>query len=137
MRNPSTSSGTVLGAVGITLLAGLAVAGCQYGTGTGGTSAATSAPVGAVSTTAPGTSTGQWTMPNLVGANLQAAQDRIQSLTHNMIFFTSSHDVSGRGRHQVLDRDWQVCSQNVAAGTTITVGTKIDFGVVKSTESCP
>jgi len=89
----------------------------------------------------PGTGTAgdrpQWTMPELRGAGLQAAQDRIQALTGDAIFFTSSHDVSGRGRHQILDRDWQVCSQNVAAGTPIGVGTKIDFGVVKTSEQCP
>jgi len=56
---------------------------------------------------------GTWTMPNLVGANLQEAQDAIQALTGNAIFFTKSHDATGAGRHQILDRDWRVCSQNV------------------------
>jgi hypothetical protein len=30
-----------------------------------------------------------------------------------------------------------VCSQNIAAGTQIQPGVKIDFGVVKLAESCP
>lgn len=79
----------------------------------------------------------QWAMPNLVGAGLQDAQDAIQKLTGNEIFFSSSHDVNGKGRHQILDRDWKVCDQNIAAGTEIKAGTKIDFGVVKLAEKCP
>ncbi|MFI9382467.1 PASTA domain-containing protein [Kutzneria sp. NPDC052558] len=78
-----------------------------------------------------------WTMPNLVGSGLQDAQDAIQKLTGNVVFFTSSHDVSGQGRHQILDRNWKVCDQNIAAGQQIQVGVKIDFGVVKTTEKCP
>jgi hypothetical protein len=78
-----------------------------------------------------------WAMPNEVGSGLQTAQDAIQKLTGNVVFFTSSHDVSGRGRHQILDRDWKVCDQNVAAGAQIQAGTKIDFGVVKLAEACP
>jgi hypothetical protein len=78
-----------------------------------------------------------WVMPNLVGSGLQDAQDAIQKLTGNVVFFTSSHDVTGQGRHQVLDRNWKVCDQNVAAGAQIQVGVKIDFGVVKLAEKCP
>lgn len=75
-------------------------------------------------------------MPDLVGRNLQDAQDAIQALTGNRILLTSSHDETGAGREQVLDRNWRVCDQNVAAGTMITIDTAIDFGVVKLTESC-
>lgn len=78
-----------------------------------------------------------WTMPNLVGSGLQNAQDAIQKLTGNVVFFTSSHDVTGKGRHQILDRNWKVCDQNVAPGAQIQVGVKIDFGVVKLEEKCP
>jgi hypothetical protein len=88
-------------------------------------------------TSGPSAAHQQWAMPNLLNANLQQAQDQIQALTDDAIFFTSSHDASGRGRHQILDRDWKVCSQNVPAGATITVGTKIDFGAVKLAETCP
>jgi hypothetical protein len=79
---------------------------------------------------------GSWTMPNLVGANLQEAQDAIQALTGNAIFFTKSHDATGAGRHQILDRDWQVCTQNVQPGTKITADTAIDFGAAKLDERC-
>ncbi|MBV9844639.1 MAG: hypothetical protein JOZ47_06170 [Kutzneria sp.] len=76
-------------------------------------------------------------MPNLVGGNLQKAQDQIQALTANAIFFTASHDATGRNRHQILDSDWKVCSQNIPAGTPVTVTTKIDFAAVKLSEACP
>ena len=81
--------------------------------------------------------TTHWDMPNEVGVNLQQAQNDIQKLTGDLIFFTSSHDVSGQGRHQILDKDWKVCSQNIPAGSPITIGSKIDFGTVKLAESCP
>ncbi len=80
---------------------------------------------------------GQWAMPNLVGSNLQDAQNQIQSLTSDAIFYTSSHDLSGANRNQVLDANWEVCSQNVAAGAAITPDSTIDFGVVKIGEGCP
>ena len=76
-------------------------------------------------------------MPNLVGKNLQAAQDKIQSVTGNPLFITTSHDATGAGRHQVLDSNWKVCSQNVTAGKSITEDSQIDFGAVKNDESCP
>jgi hypothetical protein len=78
-----------------------------------------------------------WAMPDLRGRNLQGAQDAIQSLTDDLIWFTSSHDATGERRGQWLDRDWKVCTQNVAPGHRIGRGTKIDFGVVRVTESCP
>jgi hypothetical protein len=113
-------------AIGIASLL-LIISGCQDPTGTGGT-----APSGN-----PGPSAKQWVMPNLVGVNLQQAQDRIQALTGDPLFLTTSHDASGKGRHQILDSDWKVCTQNVPAGATVTMNSKIDFGAVKLAESCP
>jgi hypothetical protein len=79
-----------------------------------------------------------WKMPDETGKDLQAAQDDIQALTDDGIFFTDSHDVSGEDRSQFLDRDWQVCTQEPAPGARITPDTKIDFGVVRvDTEQCP
>jgi hypothetical protein len=75
-------------------------------------------------------------MPNLVGSNLQAAQDKIQALTGNPIFITFSHDASGQGRRQVLDSNWKVCAQNVVPGEPFTATTRIDFGAVKLAENC-
>lgn len=77
-----------------------------------------------------------WVMPDLVGSNLQDAQDAIQSLTGFGIAVTISHDATGDGRNQVLDRNWKVCSQNLRPGTAITADTRIDFGTVKLEERC-
>lgn len=82
-------------------------------------------------------SAASWSMPNLVGSSLQAAQDSIQKLTSNAIVVTRSHDATGASRSQVLDRNWKVCSQNIPAGTPIDPSTKIDFGAVKVDERCP
>jgi hypothetical protein len=90
------------------------------------TSAATSAP------------NQTWTMPDLRGRTLQDAQDAIQALTDNEVFFTGSTDLTGQGRQQVVDRNWQVCSSTPAAGEPFSKGTSIDFGVVKlGSERCP
>jgi hypothetical protein len=79
-----------------------------------------------------------WVMPNLVGTDLQSAQDAIQSVTDDGIWYTHSHDATGAGRMQLWDRDWKVCSQNVAPGASIHSGTSITFDVVKrDSETCP
>ena len=76
-------------------------------------------------------------MPDLVGQNLQAAQDAIQKLTANAVLLTSSTDATGQGRAQVLDSNWKVCAQNVKPGEPITRKTKIEFAAVKLDERCP
>jgi hypothetical protein len=78
-----------------------------------------------------------WTMPDLRGSVLQNAQDVIQRLTDRRILVTTSHDATGRGRQQVVDSNWKVCSQNIAPGQTITADTRIDFGAVQLDERCP
>lgn len=75
-------------------------------------------------------------MPDLVGSNLQDAQNAIQARTGFAIAVTLSHDETGAGRQQVLDGNWQVCSQNVAPRSPINAQTVIDFGAVKLDESC-
>ena len=78
----------------------------------------------------------RWTMPNLVGKNLQEAQDAIQELTAFEIPITTSHDATGAGREQLLDRNWKVCSQNIAAGAEISSTSRIEFGAVRTDERC-
>ncbi|BBZ02863.1 hypothetical protein MCHIJ_23000 [Mycolicibacterium chitae] len=79
-----------------------------------------------------------WTMPDLRGKNLQDAQDAIQLLTNNQVFFSGSTDLTGQGRNQIMDRNWQVCTSTPAPGASFTAETSIDFGVVRiDTESCP
>ncbi|MDH6199074.1 beta-lactam-binding protein with PASTA domain [Mycobacterium frederiksbergense] len=79
-----------------------------------------------------------WTMPNLIGMDLQGAQDAIQSLTRGAVWFSSSTDLTGKGRAQISDRNWQVCSSTPPPGAQFGTSTKIDFGVVRiDTEECP
>lgn len=78
----------------------------------------------------------EWTMPDVVGMNLQAAQDRLQSVTDYGVPISTSTDGSGQGRQQILDRNWTVCEQTPAAGSTLTSGDVPDFVVVKDDESC-
>ena len=79
----------------------------------------------------------QWVMPNLVGSTLQDAQDQVQALTAGGVYFTGSHDLGGQNRSQVIDRNWQVCTQNIAAGAALTAESRVDLGVVKLEETCP
>ena len=78
-----------------------------------------------------------WTMPKLSGVDLQGAQDAIQSLTHGKVWYSSSTDLTGKGRAQIVDRNWIVCSSTLPAGAAFTATTTIDFGVVRDTEVCP
>ena len=78
-----------------------------------------------------------WTMPNLVCTDLQGAQDAIQSLTHDAVWLSTSTDLTGKGRAQIVDRNWIVCTSTPTPGTTFTATTAIDFGVVRDTEVCP
>lgn len=79
-----------------------------------------------------------WTMSNLIGMDLQGAQDAIQSVSGGQVWFSGSTDLTGQERAQMSDRNWQVCSSTPAPGATFTVSTKIDFGVVRiDSEECP
>jgi beta-lactam-binding protein with PASTA domain len=74
------------------------------------------------------------TVPDFVGKGLRTAQDDAQAAGFSDL---SSHDASGRGRLQIVARDWKVCFQTPAAGSTVSSGSQIDFGVVKLDEACP
>jgi hypothetical protein len=106
------------------LAAVIAVAGCS------------SAHPAASASTAPAQSSTSFTMPKEVGHVLQDAQDDLQRVSGNSAYYSRSHDLLG-DRHQILDRDWQVCTQNIAGGATVSDSDIVDFGVVKLSESCP
>jgi hypothetical protein len=76
-------------------------------------------------------------MPHEVGKGLQAAQDDIQRVSGNPVYFSFSTDASGAGRLQVIDSNWKVCGQVPAAGTKVTADVTISFASVKLTEDCP
>jgi hypothetical protein len=83
-----------------------------------------------------GCSSGEsWVMPDVVGIDLQSAQDTVQQLTGFRVV-VSSHDRTGADRTQVFDRDWIVCTQSVAAGSELVPDAMVDFGVVEQAESC-
>jgi len=69
-----------------------------------------------------------------IGKGLQTAQDDAQAEGFDNL---TSHDATGRARYQIFDRDWKVCFQTPAAGTSASSGSRLDFGVVKLDESCP
>jgi hypothetical protein len=74
-------------------------------------------------------------MPDLVGMDLQSAQNAVQSFG---VFLSNSHDLLG-SRNQVVDSNWMVCDQNIPVGQQVTGDAEglIDFGVVKREEFCP
>jgi hypothetical protein len=143
----------------LTLLPALALVGCGSSSGTSGASSITGTPAPApveTSTPAPVTSrpapvatsvppattqppeSSSFVMPNEVGKVLQDAQDDLQRVSGNPLYFSSSSDATGAGRHQILDRDWQVCSQSIAPGATVADSETPDFAVVRiDTETCP
>ncbi|MCG7528476.1 hypothetical protein MHW47_29050 [Streptomyces sp. OfavH-34-F] len=73
-------------------------------------------------------------VPDFVGMGLQSAQDAAQA---KGLYSLTSHDSLGRDRMQVFDRNWKVCFQNVRAGKSVARTTELDFGAVKTEESCP
>jgi hypothetical protein len=74
-------------------------------------------------------------MPDVVGIDLQSAQNLIQT---NGVFYSKSHDLLG-SRNQLVDSNWIVCDQNIPAGQEVTGDAEgaNDLGVVKRDESCP
>ncbi len=76
-------------------------------------------------------------MPDETGNDLQFAQDHLQSITDNFLFYSSSEDATGAGRFQMLDSGWIVCSQTPQPGAIFDYDTDIIFYVVKEGEACP
>lgn len=85
----------------------------------------------------PSAQAGSFAMPNVVGMNLQAAQDGLQSAAGNPLFFSESEDATGAGRSQILDRGWQVCGQNIPAGEAVGATANVVLSVVRVSEGCP
>ncbi|CAL9432796.1 hypothetical protein [Streptomyces sp. enrichment culture] len=113
----------------------LALTACGPDNNTSGGSNSDSKP-STVSSTAPNsadTGSGTATLPDMTGKGLQSAQDQAQAAGFYQL---TSHDALGRGRNQVLDRNWKVCSQTPAAGEHAT-NTEVDFATVKLEETCP
>jgi len=79
------------------------------------------------------------TIPDVVCKDLQTAQDTLQSAG---FFNLHSKDGSGKGRLQILDRNWVVIAQSVPAGATpgleasVTL-TAVKFGEPTGDSGCP
>lgn len=71
------------------------------------------------------------TVPNVVGKDLQLAQDTMQAAG---LYNLTSHDSTGQGRLQVLDRNWVVTDQTPAAGSRVAADQLIDLGAKKFTD---
>jgi glucose/arabinose dehydrogenase len=96
---------------------------------------ATTAPTTAApSTTAAPAEPKQGVVPNVVGKDLQLAQDTMQAAGY---FNLDSRDTTGQGRQQILDRNWKVCKQSVPPGAKVVPGELIVLDAVKQDESCP
>ena len=70
-------------------------------------------------------------VPNVVCAELQAAQDALRS---SGFYDITSTDATGQGRLPVLDRNWVVVAQSVKAGERPGLTTHITLSVVKHGE---
>jgi hypothetical protein len=75
----------------------------------------------------------KFTMPRLVGMNLQLAQDLLQSKGS---YILDQVDHKGLLRIQVLDSNWKVCKQTPSAGKVVLASTVVTLSSVKLTERC-
>ena len=99
--------------------------------------------VGASACTEKGTSEGSgapvqadsqsFVMPDLVGMNLQEAQDQLQELGS---FSLDQEDALGYDRVQILDSDWTVCRQSPEPGTTAPLEVTVTLWSAKIGEDC-
>ncbi len=74
-----------------------------------------------------------FTMPDLVGDNLQDAQNELQALGATEL---EQADATGQDRSQIVDSNWKVCSQDPAAGETVPVDRTVVLSSVKNDEDC-
>ncbi len=75
-----------------------------------------------------------FTMPKLVGKNLQLAQDILQK---EGSYLMDQQDAAGLDRIQVMDSNWKVCTQKPKAGKKVSVEVMVVLASVKLDESCP
>ncbi|SHM63329.1 PASTA domain-containing protein [Cryptosporangium aurantiacum] len=76
-------------------------------------------------------------IPDVVCRDLQSAQDALQAAG---FYVLASVDGSGQGRRQLVDRNWVVVEQSVAAGSRPARSTRVLLTVVKigePTDRCP
>jgi hypothetical protein len=74
---------------------------------------------------------GSPTVPDVVGQTLDIAKTTLQTAG----FDAAPQDLL-RGRNQLLDSDWTVCTQSPGPVPSVQ-GATVDLGVVKKAETCP
>jgi beta-lactam-binding protein with PASTA domain len=79
------------------------------------------------------TAEAKFTMPKVVGMNLQLAQDLLQSKGS---YILDQEDFKGLSRFQINDSNWKVCKQSPAPGKSVPVSTVVTLYSVKLTERC-
>lgn len=72
-------------------------------------------------------------MPDVVGVNLQDAQDLLQTFGS---YLMDQVDGTGLERLQVNDSNWYVCAQDPAAGSSVPTSDIVTLTVVKLDEVC-
>jgi len=75
----------------------------------------------------------KFVMPNVVGMNLQLAQDLLQSKGS---YIVDQEDYKGLNRFQLVDTNWKICKQSPAPKKSIPVSTVVTLYSVKLTERC-
>jgi hypothetical protein len=75
----------------------------------------------------------KFTMPKVVGMNLQLAQDLLQSKGS---YIMDQEDFKGLNRFQINDSNWKVCKQTPAPGKSVPVSTVVTLYSVKLAERC-
>lgn len=134
MRAARPASRAVIVAAGVlvcgVLVCGIA-SGCSSSGGSGGGSG--SGPTGTYSTAAHTT----FTMPNLVGRPLPAAEKAAQTAARNLLFTVRAQDATPAGRTPEPARGWKVCGQDVPAGQETDQSATLTLTVVRVGEDCP
>ncbi|GLY13763.1 hypothetical protein Kisp01_07790 [Kineosporia sp. NBRC 101677] len=76
----------------------------------------------------------RFTMPDLVGRNLQQAQDDLQARGSYLL---DQVDATDQDRFQLLDSGWKVCRQSPVAGKQVLKTKLVRLEAVKLSENCP
>jgi hypothetical protein len=95
------------------------------------TTTTTEAPTTTTTTSSPPAQAAKIRVPNVVGKDLQTAQDTMQAAG---LYYLTSHDSTGLNRMQILDRNWLVTEQSPAAGSMVEADRLIDLGARKFTD---
>ncbi len=122
--------GALAAIIGLSAVAAAGGGGAEVATPAAASPSPTPTPSASVTTQAPVIIA----MPDLVGMNLQEAQDALQALGSYVL---DQEDASGEGRVQLLDSNWRVCSQNPVPETEMPIEATVLLAAVKLDEACP